>query len=251
MKHRKQKNYYGMAMAGLVAVSMMFAGCGQGSETQNADAETAETPNSETQQTKAQNSEVQDTQTPSESAGCVMPLYPLENAEDAFADGGYSVNFEKADFAETEDGYELTVDVYAYDSYDPEDIKNLKAGDKIQVCRNEITVDDIEQDSQLVVINGGTEQEGVDLIEEDGLYRTYSPDDYPMYYEVGKITIPVDEECTFEDHSDLDKEPDGVVYEGGDVYQAIADSEISFNAYNTVITVRGGKIVQVIRYWTP
>ena len=38
-------------------------------------------------------------------------------------------------------------------------------------------------------------------------------DDQPIYYDLGTITLPLSTDCTFEDHADLEQEPDGLVYE--------------------------------------
>ena len=76
-----------------------------------------------------------------ESEAVVKPLYPLETAQDALADGGYSVSFTADDLMKTDAGYELTVEVYEYDRYEMEAIDNLESGSKIQFCNKEITVD--------------------------------------------------------------------------------------------------------------
>ena len=76
-------------------------------------------------------------------------------------------------------------------------------------------------------------------------------DDQPIYYDLGTITLPLSTDCTFEDHADLEQEPDGLVYEYEDVPAAIQASETPFNCYNTVITVRQEQMVQIIRYWIP
>ncbi|MDY5624577.1 MAG: hypothetical protein SPF25_01500, partial [Eubacteriales bacterium] len=57
-------------------------------------------------------------QTIVENLGYTMPLYPLESAEDAVADGGYAVAFSAADLKKTEDGYTLTAEIYDYDRYE-------------------------------------------------------------------------------------------------------------------------------------
>ena len=54
--------------------------------------------------------------------------------------------------------------------------------------------------------------DGIELMEEDGLYRTVTFDNYPI---------------------------------------AIKNSDTTFNCNNTVITVRQEQIVQIIRYWIP
>ena len=145
----------------------------------------------------------------------------------------------------------LTAEIYDYDRYELEDIQGLKEGDQIQVCRKPVTVESIRRDNGIVIINGGIESGGVELIEDDGLYRTYAMDDHPIYYDLGTITLPLSTDCTFEDHPDLVHEPDGLVYEYEDVPAAIQASETPFNCYNTVITVRQEQVVQIIRYWIP
>ena len=75
-----------------------------------------------------------------ESEAVVKPLYPLETAQDALADGGYSVSFTADDLMKTDAGYELTVEVYEYDRYEMEAIDNLESGSKIlQIPLHRIT----------------------------------------------------------------------------------------------------------------
>lgn len=90
-----------------------------------------------------------------------------------------------------------------------------------------------------------------DLMEDDGLYRTVTLDDYPVYYSVGKVTLPLSEDVTFEDQADQNQESDLPVVELNDLPAAIENSDMAFNCNNTVITVRQGQIVQIIRYWVP
>ena len=178
-----------------------------------------------------------------ESEAVVKPLYPLETAQDALADGGYSVSFSADDLIKTDGGYKLTVEVYEYDRYEMEAIDNLANGSKIQFCNKEITVDKVEKETGFIQINGGIENDGIELMEEDGLYRTVTVDDYPVYYSVGKVTIPLSDDVTFEDQAGSEQE--------SDLPNAIENSDISFTCNNTVITVRQEQIVQIIRYWVP
>ena len=180
-----------------------------------------------------------------ESEAVVKPLYPLKTAQDALADGGYSVSFTADDLMKTDAGYELTVEVYEYDRYEMEAIDNLESGSKIQFCNKEITVDKVEKNSEtgFIQINGGVENDGIELMEEDGLYRTVTFNDYPVYYSVGKVTIPLADDITFEDQAGSEQE--------SDMPDAIENSDISFGCNNTVITVRQEQIVQIIRYWVP
>lgn len=187
-------------------------------------------------------------QTIVENLGYTMPLYPLESAESAVADGGYAVAFSAADLKKTEDGYTLTAEIYDYDRYEIEEIDNLKQGDRIQICKQPVTVESIIAEDGTVHINGGTEAGGVDLVEDDGIYRTNGSDGQPLYYDLGSLTLPLSKDCTFEDQADPKGESEGTVYEYPELPAAIEKSGEPFRAVDTVITVRMEQIVQIIRY---
>lgn len=187
-------------------------------------------------------------QTIVENLGYTMPLYPLESAESAVADGGYAVAFSAADLKKTEDGYTLTAEIYDYDRYEMEEIDNLKQGGRIQICQQPVAIGSITREDGTVHINGGTEAGGVDLVEDDGIYRTNGSDGQPLYYDLGSLTLSLSKDCTFEDQADLQGESEGAVYEYPELLAAIEKSGEPFRAVNTVITVRMEQIVQIIRY---
>lgn len=187
-------------------------------------------------------------QTIVENLGYTMPLYPLESAESAVADGGYAVAFSAADLKKTEDGYTLTAEIYDYDRYEMEEIDNLKQGGRIQICQQPVAIGSITREDGTVHINGGTEAGGVDLVEDDGIYRTNGSDGQPLYYDLGSLTLPLSKDCTFEDQADLHGESEGAVYEYPKLLAAIEKSGEPFRAVDTVITVRMEQIVQIIRY---
>jgi len=187
-------------------------------------------------------------QTIVENLGYTMPLYPLESAESAVADGGYAVAFSAADLKKTEDGYTLTAEIYDYDRYEMEEIDNLKQGGRIQICQQPVAIGIITREDGTVHINGGTKAGGVDLVEDDGIYRTNGSDGQPLYYDLGSLTLPLSKDCTFEDQADLHGEAEGAVYEYPKLLAAIEKSGEPFRAVDTVITVRMEQIVQIIRY---
>ena len=187
-------------------------------------------------------------QTIVENLGYTMPLYPLESAESAVADGGYAVAFSAADLKKTEDGYTLTAEIYDYDRYEMEEIDNLKQGGRIQICQQPVAIGSITREDGTVHINGGTKADGVDLVEDDGIYRTNGSDGQPLYYDLGSLTLPLSKDCTFEDQVDLQGESEGAVYEYPELSAAIEKSGEPFRAVDTVITVRKEQIVQIIRY---
>ena len=187
-------------------------------------------------------------QTIVENLGYTMPLYPLESAESAVADGGYAVAFSAADLKKTEDGYTLTAEIYDYDRYEMEEIDNLKQGGRIQICQQPVAIGSITREDGTVHINGGTKAGGVDLVEDDGIYRTNGSDGQPLYYDLGSLTLSLSKDCTFEDQADLQGESEGAVYEYPELLAAIEKSGEPFRAVDTVITVRMEQIVQIIRY---
>lgn len=187
-------------------------------------------------------------QTIVENLGYTMPLYPLESAESAVADGGYAVAFSAAGLKKTEDGYTLTAEIYDYDRYEMEEIDNLKQGGRIQICQQTVAIGIITREDGTVHINGGTEAGGVDLVEDDGIYRTNGNDGQPLYYDLGSLTLSLSKDCTFEDQADLQGESEGAVYEYPELLAAIEKSGEPFRAVDTVITVRMEQIVQIIRY---
>ena len=99
-------------MLGIVLIGAALTGCGVSKQ--------------EAMETKKQ--ETEETADISENVDVIKPLYPLENPEDALADGGYSVFFEADDLVQKDDGCELVVKVYEYDRYETEDIEHLREG---------------------------------------------------------------------------------------------------------------------------
>ena len=183
----------------------------------------------------------------------VMPLNPMETAEDALKDGEYAVGFTAESLQQAGEGYELNVTVYGYDRYDVDAIEGLKVGGQIQFCKEMVTVESMakNEDTGYYTINGGVENDGIELCLEDGEYRTCTMDDYPSYYEVGAVNIPIAEEAVLEDHSDMDNEPDGIVTAYDDLAEVIREDTMFFGPGNTTITVKQGEIVKITRRWVP
>ena len=64
-----------------------------------------------------------------------------------------------------------------------EEIDNLKQGGRIQICQQPVAIGSITREDGTVHINGGTEAGGVDLVEDDGIYRTNGSDGQPLIWE--------------------------------------------------------------------
>lgn len=244
---KRRKNLLSVCiLSGATLLATMATGCGVSTAIDEVSGITEESHSSTVAETESGNDMAE--------VNTIMSLYPLSSADDAFADGDYSVSFTADDLTQTETGnYELSVEVFNYDKYNENDISIMQIGDFIEYCGKKVEITSIDtDDAGFIMINGGHYENGFDLRMDEGLYRTVVENDYPVYYSVGKVTLPLSEDITLEDHAMNDNpENDGIVYEGADAINAIQNTEQMFYNTNTVITVKDEQIVQIIRYWVP
>ena len=137
-----------------------------------------------------------------------MPENTPVNVDDNKLESGvYSVSFDpEKDLIQTDNGYSIHLKVYDYDKYKLEDIEKLKEGDTITVGGEDMKINTLEfntdsADEKTVSVNGGVENNGIDLIEENGVYRTLTMDIYPLYNLCGEATLAVSKDLTVEDFS--------------------------------------------------
>lgn len=163
-----------------------------------------------------------------------------------------AVSFEKGDAYVDDTGVmQLKVKVYTYDLYDMVDISSLQVGDQITICQQDVKVTSLERDEHgAVIINGGMENGGYELISNDETaFYANGFDDLKQYYELGKATIPVSADFEFEDSSDLEK--GSCTYYPGDFLTDEAGIEYNFVPNNTTITIQGGYVVHMQRVYNP
>ena len=151
----------------------------------------------------------------------------------------------------------VTLEVYAYDAYEPDDIAALKAGDVIYAHDEQtgeleaVTIESIEQDQYgEYIINGGIEAGGINFTQDRGVLRTMTFDGYPVYYKVGDVTLPLAENVTLEDSS---ADPNASMVESSgvaDVARDVADSD-NWTVYNTTVFVQDGHVFDIQRVWVP
>ena len=157
----------------------------------------------------------------------------------------------------------LTAKVFGYDIYKKEDIENLAVGDKItfheegaawnQVVNDAVTSIEKNDEYHLVSINGGMEQPGgLDLkLEDDDTYRTMTFDDYPVYYEMGEVTLPLAGGVTLSDSS-ADPQASAVETDGADaVAEAVNAEPDGWMPNNTLVFTEDGTISSIVRIWVP
>lgn len=241
MKNDKKR----MLLAGVLALSVL-TGCSSAS----AASATSSMAASMAAASPAASSEVV-----SPAEGIVLPiaqgsLEEIKTGSDQFAADITSVDAKK---------HQMTMTVYAYDSYRTEDIDGLEAGKAIRIHPDgaveaqDLTVESIERNEEtgIVSINGGIEQGGVDLWRSNDVYRTVTYDDYPVYYMVGELVLPMDENITLSDSSSgvdaASVETNGT----NGVASAVGADLDSWTEYNTTVSTTDGKVSNILRIWVP
>jgi hypothetical protein len=168
-------------------------------------------------------------------------------------DGDYPVGFDSGDVASLASGVFMNgVHVYTMDLYAAADIEALAEGDTVVVEGENIAVRTVERDDDMVRVNGGLGAEnGCDFKRvEDGGYRVNGYDDLATYTELGVTTLVVDESAVFQDSSDIGGEPVTAEYEG--IVSAMQSAPISgFYPDGTTVTLQSGKVVKIVRVYTP
>ena len=181
----------------------------------------------------------------------VEPL-PVEINVVALTNGTYPAAFDRGDIAKVNSGiYMNAVHIFSMDTYDASAIEALAAGDTVIVEGQNITVNTVELRDGDVLVNGGPDEGCVFTIAEGGdTYRLDGDDDRATYTERGMTTLPVDTLARFVDSSDITREPVTTEYDG--LYDAIMNADIeSFDQFNTTLTVKDGKVVEIHRVFTP
>lgn len=230
-----------LAVTAILAAGIL-AGCGASGSGSTASSAASSEPASSTASSAS-----------AEQTGAVQPIEQgtLENMKTQ------SYKF-AANITAIKDG-QVSMEVYSYDAYEKDAIDNLKEGDVISTHLDgaddaqDVTVTSIEKndDTGYITINGGVEQGGVDLCLNHDVYRTITMDDYPVYYKVGELTLPLEDNATMEDSS-ADPQASAAESDGA------AAVEEAFNAdpdywicNNTTVFTDNGSVSNIVRVWVP
>lgn len=195
------------------------------------------------------------TSTSQGEAGVIKPM-DTGSAEDITSDKeSYKT---AAKIKSIQDG-RIDLVLYGYDAYAQADIDGLKEGDVIRTHLDgtdeaaDVTIESIEAnaDTGFVTINGGIEEGGIELCRERDVYRTITFDDYPVYYEMGEVTMPLADDVTLSDSS---ADPQATPVES-DGIAAVAEAFHADPDYwicnNTTIFIDHGKVSSILRVWVP
>lgn len=236
-----RRNHKVLALAAVLAVGMTMAGCGASSSTASS---TSVVPAS---------SHVAEEGTMEPINGLTWNLDDLDDPE--------TTTFISASVSSGVQDGSLTAKVFSYDLYKKEEVEDLAVGDKItfheegtawnQYVTAEVSSVEKNDQYDIVTINGGAEQGGVDLLLDGDTYRTMTFDDYPVYYEMGEKTLPLAENVVLKDSS-ADPQAEAVETTGADAVAAAINADPDhWTVYNTTLVVQGGRILEVRRIWVP
>ena len=107
------------------------------------------------------------------------------------------------------------------------------------------------QQAVKMAFRGGIEEGGVDLWRSGDIYRTVTYDDYPVYYMMGELVLPVDDSVTLSDSSaSVDAVPvetSGII----EVGKAVSEDKDNWTPYNTTVFTKDGAVSNILRIWVP
>lgn len=181
---------------------------------------------------------------------CVKPL-PAGFSPDSLTDCTVPAVFSTEDFDWTANT--LHFKVFNKDLYDAVDIQQLSKGDTLVFQGQSIIVNQVNKDdSGYIVVNGGMEQGGADLMPyEGGTYRGTQLDDHAVYTLLGMATLPLAADLVMIDCGIEPNDPVDTIRTNVKAYIQKLEIHDNFNELNTELLIQNGKITQINRRWIP
>lgn len=181
-------------------------------------------------------------------AARVEPL-PETLHEGVWNNATFAASFDAAGISTQDGAASLYLTIYNHELFDMVDVSTLKAGDTLVLNGEDILVEAVEQTGTgMVVINGGLDTGGCDLVtDDDTVYYEGLLDGRKSQHVVGEATFPLSAEFRFIDNADW--ENPNQVYTA-EAFLALEDMS-GFTQDNTLVTVADGEIVEITRSFTP
>lgn len=188
--------------------------------------------------------------TPEPGPMLVLPLPQTIDLSDQ-SDSILAVSLKEGDVYVNENNeLKMKVNIYAYELYDAVDMSLLKVGDSIRILGQDVAVSSLDRaENGDIVINGGLDVGGhVFRSEGGGVYYEIGYNDAKSYALGAEAVLPVSDQFSFVDKSDLDNEPQ--IYYADDFFV-----EGRFGWYffpsNTKIHLENGVVVSMERVYIP
>lgn len=147
----------------------------------------------------------------------------------------------------------LTFKAYTEELFEASEISLMQIGDTLNVGGESIVVESIQDKDGELIINGGIEEGGTDLITNGtGTYKVHGMDDHATFVQIGGSTLPLSEQLTISDAYKDASAPTEADYEGlSDYLEGLEGASDSYTYLATQITIQNGKIVNITRRWIP
>lgn len=147
----------------------------------------------------------------------------------------------------------LTFTAYTEELFDAAEISLMQIGDTLNVDGQAIVVESIQDKDGELIVNGGIEEGGTDLISAGGgTYRVHGMDDYATYVEIGRSTLSISEDLKISDGYKDASSPIEADYEGlAEYLENLEGASDSYSYLSTKVRIEKGKIVDITREWTP
>ena len=195
------------------------------------------------------NAASKETETTSADASKIHPL--PDTTMDNLSDAVLSVSLDEGDaYVDNTGKMQMDLTIYSYDKFDMVDVSMLKVGDILVTHTGEVEITDLErEDNGTILINGGLNENGMDLItEESGYFYECSYNDTKNWYKLGEATIQMSSDFIYHDTFDLDKGQ--VLYYPSD-FLVGEITDYQFTPDNTTVRVENGQIVEMNRRYIP
>lgn len=190
-----------------------------------------------------------------------VPLSHVK-AGDNMPNGIYRAIFAGKNVIQRQNSYYAEMDFQEYDRYMPASIQRMKEGDSIeylgtqQVIKYLVFSKNAEGRIVDVAINGGFDgsefSDGVKqertmagfslrYEEQEDVYRTITKDNLPVYYSIGKASLPIADNLTFTDYDSSNNDSNAQVRKGDKAIKKLLD--LPNDVYD--VRINNGQIVEI------
>lgn len=147
----------------------------------------------------------------------------------------------------------LSMTVYSPDTYDATEIAGLLVGDTLVYQAQPMVVQSVVEADGALDINGGLEEGGCTLAPgSDGTYVTRSWDLHTTYSKVGKAQAELAKDFIIVDCGMNPEDPSDTIRTDHQRYiESMKDERPDFFVFNTRVTIVGGLITEIRRFWIP
>lgn len=186
----------------------------------------------------------------------VRPVYTYVDTE-KLPDGTYHSEFIKENLTEENGDMYLKVFIFSKDVYDPNDIKKVKVGNKIERYGEDEKIENVIWDDSKTTfcINFPSFEDAQEVYApmEDGMYVLRGPDDHATYTNRGEGKYKISKTCKLVDASeDWIGGPGVKTIEYDNIKDFIFNEEYEFfNYLNTTIKIENNEIVEINRRYIP